>query len=230
MRIRFQVLSDIHLEKKKHNNNILVHPIKANNLILAGDIGNPLKYNYKEYLKFCSDQYQRVFIISGNHEYWKNTIEGTDKLITDICSTFKNVHYLNNNFFEFQENYRKVRLFGGIMWSYVYETNIHSMDEELINGFDFHKRNTIFMETLKRLKSKQSDIIITHHSPSYRLIHKKYEGLNNNCLFATNLEYLLNDKTYWICGHLHEYNNTPFNKLIINCCHQEYQEKIIELD
>jgi predicted phosphohydrolase len=229
MRIRFQILSDIHLEKKKYNNNILIHPIKANNLILAGDIGNPLLKNYKEYLKFCSDQYQRVFIISGNHEYWKNTIEDTDKLITDICRTFKNVHYLNNDFFEFQQNYKKVKLFGGIMWSYVYDKNMYSIDNILINGFNFNKRNTIFMETLKKLISKQSDIIITHHSPSYKLIHNNYNGLYNNCLFATNLEYLLNDNTYWICGHLHEYNTTSFNKLIINCCHEEYCEKVIEL-
>jgi hypothetical protein len=43
MRIKFQIISDIHLEKIKYNNNsILEHSIKANNLILAGDIGNPL--------------------------------------------------------------------------------------------------------------------------------------------------------------------------------------------
>jgi predicted phosphohydrolase len=230
MRVRFQVLSDIHLEKKKYNNNILIHPIKANNLILAGDIGNPLLKNYKEYLKYCSDQYQRVFIISGNHEYWKNSIEGTDKLITDISKTFKNVHYLNNRFFEFEENNRKIRLFGGILWSYVLDKSLNSIDNKLIENFNFDKRNLIFSETLKRLKTKKSDIIITHHSPSYRLIHKNYDGLNNNCLFATNLEYLLNDKTYWICGHLHEYNNTIFDKLIINCCHNEYQEKVIDLN
>jgi predicted phosphohydrolase len=230
MRSRFQILSDIHLEKKKYDNKILEHPIKARNLILAGDIGNPLKSNYKEYLKFCSAEYHNVFIISGNHEYWKNTIEGTNKLITDICSTFKNVHYLNNRFIDLEENNRKIRLFGGIMWSYVNDKNQYSMDNLLINGFDFNQRNTIFVDTLKMIKSKESDIIITHHSPSFQLVHSKYVGLKNNCLFATNLEYLLDDKKYWICGHLHEYNKTPFNKLIINCCHDGYQEKIIELD
>ena len=95
MKIRFQLISDIHLEKRKYKNNtILEHSVKANNLILAGDIGNPLKSNYKEYLKYCSDQHQKVFLITGNHEYWHNSIEETDKLIQQICSPYKNIYFL----------------------------------------------------------------------------------------------------------------------------------------
>jgi predicted phosphohydrolase len=229
--INFQIISDIHLEKKKYNNNILYHPIKADNLILAGDIGNPLKYNYKDYLKFCSNNYKRIFLISGNHEYWHNTIEDTDNLIKQICSSFNNVFYLNNNFFEFEENFRKVKLFGGIMWSYVNNSNIYSTDNILIKNFNFHKRNSIFINTLNNILSKNVDIIITHHAPSYYIIDNKYKGFHNNSLFANNLDFLLNKNTYWICGHLHEYNNLhKYNNLIINCCHDNYEEKIINLD
>jgi predicted phosphohydrolase len=238
---RFQILSDIHLEKKNYNNKILEHPIKAENLILAGDIGNPLVSNYNEYIKYCSNQYERVFLITGNHEYWKNSYDGTNQLISNICKKYKNVYFLNNNFIDFENNNKSIRIFGGTMWSEIsnnhslYNKPLISTDNRLINGFNFDRRNKIFYDTIKNISSRKSDIIITHHSPTYKLIHSNYANYINNNLFASNIEYLLQNTKFWICGHLHETNNlTEFNnlnkKIIVNCCHNGYNEKIIELD
>ena len=230
MKIRFQLISDIHLEKRKYKNNIILeHPVKANNLILAGDIGNPLKPNYKEYLKYCSDQHQNVFLITGNHEYWHNTIEETDKLIQQICSPYKNIYFLNNRFMDFNENNRSIRLFGGTMWSFVmyqYKDN-PSTDNKLIKDFNFDKRNYIHFDTLRNIISKKSDIIITHHAPTYKVIHKKYDNYKQKYLFASHLDNILNMPEYWVCGHLHEYEH--HNKVILNCCDEEYKEKVIEI-
>jgi predicted phosphohydrolase len=229
MKIKFQIISDIHLEKKKYNNKILEHPIRATNLILAGDIGNPLLPNYKEYLKYCSKQYLNVFLITGNHEYWHNSIEDTDRLIQQICSPYKNIYFLNNRFFDFNENNRSIRIFGGIMWSFIpYNLlNIQSGDNIIIKNFNFNIRNDIYLNTLKNIILKKSDLIITHHSPTYNVIPKKYENYKQKCLFASHLDNILNIPKYWICGHLH--NNILYKNVIINCCDEEYKEKIIEI-
>jgi predicted phosphodiesterase len=229
MRIRFQIISDIHLEKRKYNNSILEHPIKANNLILAGDIGNPLIPNYKEYIKYCSDQYKNVFLITGNHEYWNNTVDDTDKLINQICSPYKNVYFLNNRFIDFNQNNRSIRIFGGIMWSFVLYQNkdIPSTDNNLIKDFNYDQRNYIHFDTIRNIISKKSDLIITHHAPTYKVIPKKYDNYKLRFLFASHLDNLLNMTDYWVCGHLHE--NEKHDKVIINCCDEEYKEKVIEI-
>jgi predicted phosphohydrolase len=229
MKIKFQIISDIHLEKRKYKNDlILEHPIRANNLILAGDIGNPLKPNYKQYIKYCSHNYKNVFLISGNHEYWHNTIEDTNKLITQICATYPNINFINNRFIDFFENNRSVRLFGGIMWSYVNLPNIViSSDNALIKDFTFNNRNYIFFDTVKNIISKKSDIIITHHAPSFNVISKKYVNYKSKFLFASHLDHILHMSKYWVCGHLHE--NENYKNIIINCCDNDYKEKVIEI-
>jgi predicted phosphohydrolase len=228
--ITFQIISDIHLEKKKYENNILMNPIKSKYLILAGDIGNPLKNNYKEYLKYCSYHYERTFLISGNHEYWNNTIERCDKLIDQICSSLNNVYYLNNSFYDLQLFSKKIRIYGSTLWSYAIENpSIISYDNKLIKDFGFHKRNALFMRSYLNLRKNPSDIIITHHSPSFNLINKKWKNSDSRYLYASNLDHLLNENKYWICGHLHDYNVLCKN-IIINCCHDEYKEKIIYID
>jgi predicted MPP superfamily phosphohydrolase len=230
-KISFQVLSDIHLEKSKYKNlDILIHPIKADNLILAGDIGSPLKSNYKEYIKFCSENYKRVFLVCGNHEYWVNTIENTEIIIKDICKKYNNIYLLNNKCIEFEENYRKYKIFGSTLWSLVDNSKLYSMDNNLIHNFDFVKRNKLFMETVKNINSNSYDIIITHHSPTFQIIQKRLKGMNNNQLFASKLDHLIRNSKYWICGHLHDTEVSIYDNLITNCVHNEYKDNIIYLD
>jgi predicted phosphohydrolase len=234
MKIRFQVLSDIHLEKRK-DNSILSHPIKAKYLILAGDIGNPLKKNYFDYLKFCSDQYHKVFLITGNHEYWKNSIHDTHSLIYNFTKQYNNIHFLNNQHINFYHNNRLITIFGNTLWTWI-DTPINSSDNILIKDFDFYTRNSIFLETIKKISSKHADIIITHHPPTFKLIHNKYQNYNFKNLFASNLDHLLCYSNYWICGHIHEFNDLSkygdrnLDKIIINPCPEEYIEKVFDLD
>ena len=60
-----QYISDLHLEKNFPRN------IKAEKpfLILAGDIGYPFQKSYVDFLQSLSYQFDKVFIITGNHEY-----------------------------------------------------------------------------------------------------------------------------------------------------------------
>jgi len=77
-----QYISDIHLEllhieeiKSRINKIIPVCPT----LILAGDIGNPFHQGYKLFIQEMNNKFEKVFLVSGNHEYYGGkSIEETD--------------------------------------------------------------------------------------------------------------------------------------------------------
>ncbi len=53
-------------------------------------------------------------------------------------------------------------------------------------------------------KAQEDLIVLTHHLPSYKLIHPKYEGHPLNFCFAANLEEMMKSPIRsWLCGHSH---------------------------
>lgn len=68
--IRFQIMSDLHLETFKEYSTFRIPP-SAPYLILAGDIGRLSEYDL--YLSFlCSqcERFTKVFLVLGNHEFY----------------------------------------------------------------------------------------------------------------------------------------------------------------
>lgn len=75
---KFQVISDIHSEIKSFNLDTMIPKCdasraKGHNLFLAGDIGKPGSIDYKNILKHSSTNWKNVFVIAGNHEFYKNS-------------------------------------------------------------------------------------------------------------------------------------------------------------
>lgn len=77
MTTKLQYVSDIHLET--HNNNTSTELFKtilkpsAPYLALCGDIGYPGAPLYESFLKYCSDNFEHVFYVAGNHEYYNDS-------------------------------------------------------------------------------------------------------------------------------------------------------------
>ena len=74
--MKIQYLSDLHLElMSTHKFSKLCEKIipKCDILVLAGDIGDPLHHNdrYKFFLHSMSKKFKKVFLVSGNHEYYR---------------------------------------------------------------------------------------------------------------------------------------------------------------
>ncbi|ARF11692.1 metallophosphatase [Klosneuvirus KNV1] len=94
-RFKLQYISDIHLE---HRQTIPKIPAKTNYLALLGDIGHPNKPLYSEFLKYCSKNWDKVFLLSGNHEYEqkKYSMKDIDHMIQCHVSKYHNISYLNN--------------------------------------------------------------------------------------------------------------------------------------
>jgi len=211
-----QVCSDLHLEY----NDITVDKFKeivipsASILVLAGDIGNPYKKIYEDFISYCSENFEYVLLITGNHEYYNNDIDLTNNKITYICNLYNNVKFLNNQAFEYDD----ILFIGSTLWSYI-PPNI----DEVYQVNDYHKIlnftpqvcNQLYTNNLNYISEKLQNnkcIIITHHAPSYKCISPEYINDPVNCCFANNLDYLFDHENLvgWIYGHLH-HNLKEFN-------------------
>lgn len=241
-RISMQVASDIHLEfypnpKLKD----FIRP-SAPYLAIAGDLGIPYLKSYEKFLMECSINFQKTFIISGNHEYyqWKNksdhkwSINRTNHEIDNICQKLGNVYYLNNRSHILNHNYI---ILGTTLWSqikpisYQYSNSINDYNQIYYENFgndilinpkyinDICNLNINWLvDQTAQFKDKQI-IIMSHHLPSYQIIDQKYSNNPLNCYYASELEYLMTNNIHcWLAGHTHTNINTKINncKVIVN--------------
>lgn len=135
--ITVRILSDIHLEFKKEIPKLIrssfMSPIHANKgkhiMGLLGDIGSPFKPLYPELIKNMSQNYDHVFVLAGNHEYYNynkyvdnpdsdNTyynMKDVENKINDIVCKFNNVSFLNNT----SKTLYGYKFLGTTLWSNV---------------------------------------------------------------------------------------------------------------
>ena len=244
--VKINYLSDLHLEfyKKNFDYNKLFNFKEVGDIIcLSGDIGYPEMQNYSDFIDFCSKYFKYVFVISGNHEYYSiynnnKTIQNTNELIQSICEKYSNVHFLNNKTMYIEEF--DLHIIGSTLWVEIddtfdmshspsndFKTIYYEYDDKKFRlNSDYvdlmYYQNVEFIEEeLKKLKDTKSKVlVITHHMPSYQLIHPKYIGSSINFLYTSNLDHLFKDYKIdaWICGHSHSPNKIQINntKVLLN--------------
>ncbi len=215
-----QYLSDIHLE---YLNKLPVIQKTGSNLALCGDIGNPHQRIYKDFLEKQAGQYEHVFLVAGNHEFWdfdkKKTMADIKCQINDVVSGLPNVHYLDDSVFQLSDSWT---IIGSTLWSNVkvpLANNYSRIGDDLFirsgkgHLFDpiisnqLHEKSVDFLtKELERNRDKKV-VVLTHHLPSPKLIVDRYRTEKYNWChdrFATDLEHLIQlPVRYWICGHSH---------------------------
>lgn len=216
-KFKLQYISDIHLE---YNKNFKFISKTADNLALCGDIGSPLKPNYKKFLKDCHNNYEKIYLLSGNHEYWnkkKINMLDIDLMIEDIVRDFPNIKFLNNRVSEEKD----ITILGSTLWSdrkLIYKNSKYLGTGDVGNIYvnkknvtvahlkNLFKKNEEWLQNQINCHKNKDIIILTHHLPSYKLIIPRYQN-NSKCNYsnyASNLDYLMkNPVKIWICGHSH---------------------------
>ena len=81
MTLSIQIISDIHLEIVKK---FTIIP-KAPYLALLGDIGDPGTGRYSDFLREQARQFEKVFVLIGNHSCYGRTPAIASQLISEIC-------------------------------------------------------------------------------------------------------------------------------------------------
>lgn len=218
---KLQYISDLHLEYRKK---VPLIPSKGNYLALCGDIGSPFDEKYRQFIRNCSNSYEKVFIISGNHEYWnkqKINMDIIDETIKYVICELKNVFFLSGQTEEITPN---TIITGATLWSQ--RNNIHLpkrrphningdlgniyiddmlIDNKIINKI--HLRHKLALEnSIEDANCNNKNLIVlTHHLPSHELIIKKYRnGRYDSTRYASHLDHLIKKPIQaWLCGHSH---------------------------
>lgn len=236
--VLFQFISDLHLEFLKPK---LVHIKKflipsAPNLLILGDLVPPTHPNFKLFFDYYSPLFEHIYYVSGNHEYYsKKTYFEIEDCLKNECSKYPNVHYLNNQSILLEND--NIVILGTTLWSNtlnnkyikydmndyykIYEkenknvttkftTNLHLQAVEWLNSeLELHRDKTI--------------LVLTHHLPSFKMIHEKYKDSQINDGFASHLDDIMNTHSnikYWLCGHTHSAIHIRINQTecITNPC------------
>ena len=230
--MRFQYFSDIHLEF--YNENIpkiqrtFIQKLdkqtdKPGFLLVAGDIGMPSRPSYSTFLQSLSPLYEKIFITTGNHEYYKMpyySLTEMDNYCRDICRTMPqdNVVFLQNNTYKLNDS---LSIFGGTFWTDIPPSKHHSVmhsvnDYKLIPNMTpslsslLHEKSVSLLNYHIKEDTHMKWIVMSHHMPSFDLIDPKYRATTNtdmNYAFASNVS-VANDPRVlaWVYGHTHSQN------------------------
>lgn len=216
---------------------------KEINLILAGDIctlSNDAMINtYHRFLKGACFLYDYVFLVAGNHEFYGKDMDEVLSILSDWGKEFANLRFLHNEYII----HNHVKIVGSTLWSYVAEDDVGRKtpinDYRLIKDMTISKTNEMHTssreflrecvsfssgaeEEKKEEKSEVNEIegiiVITHHLPSYSIIHERYQGSPISCYFASHCDDLIKPPVqYWVYGHTHTPSRHTINGVTVLC-------------
>lgn len=214
---KLMFMSDLHLRKS-------IPKIKAISpiLCLAGDIGNPSKPIYTDFLRSLQDNdgFDKIFMIAGNHEYYdqKHTMEETNLLIYDIIdrNKFNKISFLNNS----GTKYKDLYFIGTTLWSKIDDTRMKrftSIHDMTVDKYNFlHAQSYQYVK--QEMQRQNNIVLITHHLPSYKLIHKDYNQSRYLQYYASNSDDLITEPIKAIIhGHTHRAHKLKINDIPIVC-------------
>jgi hypothetical protein len=189
---RLQYISDIHLERMHRAVfSRIVRPV-AGTLALAGDIGHPHKELYAKFIQYCKENWDDVILVAGNHEFDEEGYTQQIDRIRDICSQWRNVHFLHNE--SVYLNHLGVNFCGTTLWT---ETTKPRLHKEAITWLD---------SALYTAEMLQQDTVVVSHYRATNLLSRgaRPPATNHPPLYTTNLEDMLCwPVRAWISGHSH---------------------------
>ena len=216
--MKLHILSDLHLGFASMD-----HPCNdADVVILAGDIARPALA--AEWAKAWD---KPVLYVPGNHEFYGSSIDGTLAQLRSLCAG-SCVDVLDNS----EVFMGGVRFLGTTLWTDFHLFDAPGLDaaarEEAVRCMRDFSRIASDHDPLQpfqpadaaRLFARQAHwlartlarpfdgptVVITHHAPSKRSIHPRFDGALLNACFVSDAEYLLDAGRVdlWIHGHTHD--------------------------
>lgn len=227
-----QYVSDLHLDH--YATRFIIEPT-ASILVIAGDFCSPFIPKCREFLIDCSEKWDYVILVLGNHEYYNrhcskwasNSIVfppyQVEKKFEEILSDLPNVKLLtvSSPIFCLDE----AIFIGSTLWtdipedkyaaasrgmndySYIpYDVNRSRLTPQHVT--EWHKTH---YDCLKTALEKYADdprpkVVITHHLPSHSLTEPRYQNHPLACCFSSASDELISLANVWIYGHSHTSN------------------------
>lgn len=232
--MKVSILSDLHLE---HFSSLQVfNPGEGDILILAGDIlcvkhfkkNGYLHAIYDRFLNDCSQNYNHILYVMGNHESYGYHYQKTKNKLKKYLPY--NFHLLDND----TVTINKWNFIGFTLWTdFRNENPLEMMDaQSTMNDYkvircdsnfrkltvndtlEFHKKSKEYL--LNQLNIfKENVFVISHHTPSYQSIPDEYKNSANGA-YSNNLDDLIITNSqikYFVHGHTHNF----FDYMIEQC-------------
>lgn len=218
--MNIQYASDLHLEFQANRAWLFQHGLQpvGEILVLAGDIAylGDRHLMHNEYFDWLSDRFEHVYIVPGNHEYFRS-YELRDTLDDFELKVRDNVSYLNNKSVVIGDS----ELFFTTLWSRVpnaYLADIQNgmMDTRLIcykNALLFagefnelHRICAGWLKTAVESSTAKHKVVVTHHCPTLDPAFNGYPDSRLNSGFLVGMEDFIEDHPdigHWIFGHTH---------------------------
>lgn len=229
--MRIYSISDIHTEFYTVDNLPKI-TVSADVLVLAGDVGRCDTEQHTNLLVafLTSCNHQHIIYIPGNHEFygWQpNQYDEVIEKLHTICKPLSNVHFLHKDYVTINE----YTFIGTTLWSAIdHDATKQISDFRYVftDKVDYLEKFVSHYVWLRKLLKSFQDkkcptIVVTHHLPSIKLIHNRFqlhEYKSLNTAFYTNIvdKLELHFTKYWFCGHTHEYATFTYGdcKIIVN--------------
>jgi DNA repair exonuclease SbcCD nuclease subunit len=256
--LRLRVVSDIHLEFRKNKGFSIqpfttVQPNDITGCILAGDIGHPMTFPYRQFLQQTKAKFQYVFVIAGNHEYYRQKGRHYDMATIDhnmeqICHDNGCIWLHPGTSYIIPST--NIKVMGCTLWTRIpSELSViaeHGMNdyrqivvEQRFEGDPWYKpvfqrfltpndTTTLHQEAVEWIKAESAKardnnhriIMVSHHAPSFQMIHDRFRSDLLRFCYASNLEEIITDPiVVWISGHTHHATHINVNgvQCIANC-------------
>ncbi|MCW5661476.1 MAG: metallophosphoesterase family protein [Burkholderiaceae bacterium] len=216
--MKLHVLSDLHLSLAGMD----VPDTGADVVVLAGDIARPDKA-----CAWARQIRKPALYVAGNHEFYGGDLHNTLIQLRRECAG-DSLHVLECDAWEFGG----VRFLGTTLWSdfrivadetlraaamaaapkLVRDFQRISVDPQRSRLFSPQDSQALFDRSAAWLQAQLErpfdgpTVVITHHAPSPRSVHPRFEGSPLNGCFVSDLERLMDAQRVrlWIHGHTHD--------------------------
>lgn len=213
--MKLHILSDLHLRF----GDLSPPATDAEVVILAGDLGRP-----REAIRWAYGLGKPVIYVPGNHEFYGGVI---GQVISELkgLAAGTNIHVLDDD----EIALGGVRFLGCTLWTDLAlygERPMHDLavraawqnmrdfamireqEKRLFTPRDMVARHAGHLSWLERRLSETAampTVVVTHHAPSPRSIHRSFAGAPINAAYIVDLERLFGaDRiNLWVHGHTH---------------------------
>lgn len=199
------IWSDQHQEFWRNQLQSFVKPRPGVSLLCAGDIGEQTNPGTFKAIKLLCDNYEHVYYVAGNHDYYHSQWSVTDLLLSNLDQQISNFHWVRTGTIH---NLGDYRLIGDTGWIpkhpflFKYPINdIHLIRECLPEAVDRHAR----WHDWAMNEADSKTIVMTHHLPSEKCVASIYAMEPTNRWFVGDCEDVILAKSprAWIFGHTH---------------------------
>ena len=209
--MKIQVVSDLHLDL---GNTSIISKTASDIIVFAGNISNGFKLESEFAKKIAKSHKKKVIIVNGNSSFHNNSLYEVQKKWRN--ANIPNVKYLDHTTGFIADG---INFLGGTLWiDYTNKTDCWTFTSENKEDFDSIKvsntslltpnisthQHLLLLDHIKHnLSNDHKNVIVTHHSPTYKSAQAGYIGKEGSCHYANDIDDFIEQSNIdlWIHGH-----------------------------